>query len=204
LNTKFKIENQMPQLRIYPNEQFKEIEVPPTLKLRYAISNKGRLVSFSDEITNGRLLKGSITDGYAIFRYKIRQEDKLYNRYFFFYKLVAQYFIPKQSEEQTYVLHLDYVRNNDDINNLRWATRAEMLAHHKKSPHVIQSQKNVVAHNLKADGQKLTSTKVILIKKLLARPERNTRLKMIAKQFGVSEMQIRRIASGENWGHIKI
>ncbi|MFT7352689.1 MAG: hypothetical protein ACI9XR_002476 [Flavobacterium sp.] len=29
-------------------------------------------------------------------------------------------------------------------------------------------------------------------------------MKMIAKQFGVSEMQIARIRSGENWGHITI
>jgi len=47
-------------------------------------------------------------------------------------------------------------------------------------------------------------TKVMLIKKILAKPDRKTRLKMIAKQFGVSEMQISRIKSGENWGHIKI
>jgi hypothetical protein len=194
----------MPQIRFYPNEQFKEIEIDPKLKLRYAISNKGRLVSFTDEITNGRLLKGSLTDGYVLLRYKTNIEGELKNKQVFFYKLVAQHFIPKQSEEQTYVLHLDYIRNNDDVSNLRWATRTEMLAHHKKSPHVIQSQKNVVAHNLMADGRKLTSTKVMLIKKILARPEQTTRLKMIAKQFGVSEMQIRRIASGENWGHIKI
>ena len=194
----------MPQIRFYPNEQFKEIEVDPKLQLRYAISNKGRFVSFSDEIINGRLLKGSQSDGYIVFRYKINVDGKTKNKELFLYKLVAQYFIPKQSEEQTYVLHLDYVRNNDDVNNLRWATRTEMLAHHRKSPHVIQSQKNVVEHNKKADGRKLTSTKVILIKKLLAKPQQTTRLKMIAKQFGVSEMQIRRIASGENWGHIKI
>jgi uncharacterized protein YjcR len=45
---------------------------------------------------------------------------------------------------------------------------------------------------------------VIHIKKLLAKPNRTTRLKMIAKQFGVSEMQISRIKSGENWSHIKV
>ena len=28
--------------------------------------------------------------------------------------------------------------------------------------------------------------------------------KMIAKQFGVSEMQIRRIKSGENWSQVKV
>ena len=101
-------------------------------------------------------------------------------------------------------MHLDYNRSNDDVNNLRWATKAEMMAHSRKSPRVIQAKKNLIEHNLKADGRKLTTTKVMLIKKILARPEQKTRLKMIAKQFGVSEMQIRRIASGENWGHVKV
>lgn len=194
----------MPQIRIYPNEQFKEIEVDFAMQLRYAISNRGRLVSFADEIENGRLLKGSLSDGYPTFRFKVKKEGKVVNKYLFLYKLVAQYFIPKQSEDQTYVLHLDYVRNNDDVSNLRWATKAEMMEHTRKSPHVIQAKKNLIEHNIKADGRKLTTTKVMLIKKILARPEQKTRLKMIAKQFGVSEMQIRRIASGENWGHVKI
>jgi hypothetical protein len=194
----------MPQIRIYPNEQFKEIELDYSLKLRYAISNKGRLISFSENIEDCRLLKGSLSDGYPIFSFRIKSDGKVTSKCLFLYKLVAKYFIPKQSEEQTYVLHLDYSRNNDNVNNLRWATRAEMLEHRNKNPNVIQAQKNLTEHNLKADGRKLTTTKVMLIKTILARPEQKTRLKMIAKQFGVSEMQIRRIASGENWGHVKI
>jgi hypothetical protein len=47
-------------------------------------------------------------------------------------------------------------------------------------------------------------TKVMRIKKMLQNPNRKTRIKMIAKQFGVSEMQIFRIKSGENWGHIVV
>lgn len=194
----------MPQIRIYPNEQFKEIEVDYSLKLRYAISNKGRLISFLNDINDCRLLKGSLNDGYRIFSFKIKREGKAISKYFFIYKLVAEYFIPKQSEEQTYVLHLDYSRDNDDVNNLRWATRAEMLEHWHKSPNVLQARKNLIEHNLKADGRKLTTTKVMLIKTILSRPNQKTRLKMIAKQFGVSEMQIRRIISGENWAHVKI
>jgi DNA-binding Xre family transcriptional regulator len=42
------------------------------------------------------------------------------------------------------------------------------------------------------------------LKKLISDPNRKTRLKMLAKQFGISEMQVSRIKSGENWGHIKI
>ena len=100
--------------------------------------------------------------------------------------------------------HLDYVRNNDVVKNLKWATREEMIAHSNKSPHVLAALNNLIEHNKKADGAKLTSTSVIRIKKMLQNPNRKTRIKMIAKQFGVSEMQIFRIKSGENWGHIKI
>ena len=42
------------------------------------------------------------------------------------------------------------------------------------------------------------------IKKMLANPNRKTRLRLIAKQFGISEMQLYRIKSGENWGHVEI
>ena len=117
---------------------------------------------------------------------------------------LLKFFVPKTSEDQTYVLHLDRVRDNDDYRNLKWATRAEMIEHSKASPFVKQAKLNLIEHNLKADGRKLTVTKVMLIKKMLARPDQKTRMKMIAKQFGVSEMQISRIKSGENWSQVKI
>jgi len=41
-------------------------------------------------------------------------------------------------------------------------------------------------------------------KRKLLDPKRKTRMKIMAKQFGVSEMQLYRIKSGENWGHITI
>jgi hypothetical protein len=199
---------ELPQLktvRIYPNEAFKEIYIDDKLQRRYAVSNKGRLVSFLDDIESGRLLKGALTDKYRMFRYKLYMEGgKIRNKHLFISKLVAEYFIPKTSEEQVYVLHLDRKRDNDDFRNLRWATKEEMIEHSRKSPFVKQAKLNLIAHNLNSNGRKLTVTKVMLIKKLLAKPEQTTRLKMIAKQFGVSEMQIRRIKSGENWSQVKI
>lgn len=194
----------MIKLRFYPQEKFKEIEIEDPLKFRYAISNRGRLISFTNDMNFGRLLKGSKIDGYKLFKYKILRDNKLYNKHLYFYRLVAEYFLEKTSEDQIYVLHLDRIRDNDDVKNLRYATREEMMEHSKNSPFVIQAKKNLLEHNIKSDGRKLTVTKVMLIKKILAKPNQSTRLKMIAKQFGVSEMQIRRIKSGENWGHIKI
>lgn len=192
-------------IQLYPNEQFKEMEIEGTFRRRYAISTAGRLLSFVDEFQDGRLLNGSYADGYKVLRYKINRPDgTLYNKHVFFYKLVANAFIIRPSEQHLHIAHLDYIRDNDNINNLRWMTREEHLEHYRKSPNVIRAKKNLIEHNIKADGRKLTSTKVMLIKKLLNNPNRSTRIKMIAKQFGVSEMQIQRIRTGENWGHIKV
>ena len=192
-------------IRYYPNEIFKEIEIKEKLKFNYAISNRGRLVSFTDDIRKGNELKGGLVDGYRIFRYKYRDEEGiLRNKHFFFYKLIAEYFISKTEEDQNRVIHLDYVRNNDAIANLRWLNYADMLIHINKSPKLIENRKKLIEFNLQADGLKLTVTKVMRLKKMLKRPERKTRNKLIAKQFNISETQLKRIEKGENWGHIKV
>jgi len=195
-------------LRFYPSEVFKEIEVEKGLQLRYAISNYGRLVSFTDKIDEGRFVKGCKQDGYRIWNYRVRDENnKIRYKHKFFYRLVAEYFIPKTSDEQIYVLHLNRNRANDQVGNLQWATKAEMLEHSKKSPFVIAARKKQLAYlreKRKQQGNKLTSTQVMLLKKILLNPNRKTRFKMIARQFGVTEMQLYRIKTGENWGHIKV
>jgi hypothetical protein len=189
-------------------EVFKEIFLEDKLQLRYAISNYGRLVSFTEKIEDGRFVKGGMQCGYRIWRYKTRDSNnKVRHKHCFFYKLVAQYFIPKTSDDQAYVLHLNYNIRDDHVKNLQWATRPEMLAHGKKSPFVIEARKKQLAE-LRAkrqhQGNKLTSTQVMLLKKRLLDPNRKTRLKILAKQFGVTTMTLQRIKTGENWGHIKI
>ena len=196
------------RLQFYPSEIFKEIFLEDKLQLRYAISNFGRFVSFSDKIELGRIVKGSKQDGYRIWRYEVLDEhNKRRYKHRFFYKLVAEYFLPKNSEEEIYVLHLNYNRSNDFVENLKWATYSEMLSHGKKSPFVIASRKRQYAENKakrQHKGNKLTSTQVMLLKKILLDPARKTRMKILARQFGVSEMTLYRIKSGKNWGHIKI
>lgn len=191
-------------IRFYANEVFREIQTDVPLKYRYAVSNQGRLISFSEEFKDGNLLKGSISDGYKTFRYRKRVDGKPITKTLFIYKLVAEFFIPKDSEDQQHVIHLDYVRDNDTTKNLKWATYEQALLHRSKSPHVINSKKKLIEHNIKADGRKLTSTNVIHLKKLLNNPNNKTRIKMLAKQFGISEMQVNRIKRGENWSHIKV
>lgn len=191
-------------IRFYASEKWKEFKVHRSLKLRYAISNYGRLLSFTNKFEDGKLLKGGTIEGYKTFPYKIRTKDKVKGKTLFIHKLVAEHFLTRKSDDHIFVLHLDRYRSNNSTGNLKWATKEEKLKHYKTSPFVIAARKKLIQHNIQRDGHKLTSTKVMLLKKKIFDPKRKTRMKIIAKQFGISEMQLYRIKSGENWGHIKI
>ncbi len=192
-------------IRLYPHEEFREVEIDYPTRNRYAVSNKGRLVYFQDTIENGTLMVGGNSSGYKTLRYNIKNsKGKKVSKTLFVFRLVAELFIPKRSEEDLYVIHLDYSRDNDDVRNLRWATLKERYEHRDKNPKVIASPAKVRQTKLTSDGAKLTLTKVIHLKKILKDPNRKTRAKILAKQFGISEMQVSRIKRGENWGHVVV
>jgi hypothetical protein len=196
--------------RLLPDEEFKEIEFNQPTKKHYCVSNRGRLASYTESIEDGQIINGTTSDGYRVLKRirsveeRAQSKSKSKTESFFVYKLVAKYFLPKTSEDQIYVLHLDYVRDNDNVKNLRWATYEEKMEHYKKSPHVIKGRTKTIESKIKSDGPKLTATKVMLIKKMLKDPKGKTRGKMIAKQFGISQTHLKRIERGENWGHIKV
>jgi hypothetical protein len=48
----------------------------------------------------------------------------------------------------------------------------------------------------------LTEAQVLRIKKKLVNGK--STLKVIADQFGITDMQVHRIKTGENWGHVKV
>ncbi|WP_339887689.1 NUMOD4 domain-containing protein [uncultured Flavobacterium sp.] len=186
------------------SEEWKEFEIAGQRETRYAVSNYGGFRSFTDTIENGRDLKGSITEGFQFLRYKRLENNVMNYHHYAIHKVIAELFIPKTSEEQTHVLHLNYNKLDNHLNNLKWATYDEMIAHGKKSPAVIEAKKKFREFNIKRDGAKLTSTEVIRLKRRILDPNRKTRLRLIAKEFGISEMQLHRIKTGENWGHIKV
>jgi hypothetical protein len=62
---------------------------------------------------------------------------------------------------------------------------------------------NVLIRQNPEEGPKLNATKVRQIKRSLNSKKQPT-LKALAKQFKVSDMQIHRIKTGENWSHVKI
>jgi hypothetical protein len=183
-------------------EQWKEFVPEFVMVRRYKISNLGRIKSFNQNLEDERLLKGTKCDGYPYLVLNGKKENKPVKKSISIHLLIGLLFIPKETEEKKHVLHLDYSRINNVITNLQWATYDEMIAHGKKSPHVIEAKKKLIAFNKNNDGRKLTVNTVRRLKKKLLDPNRKTRYKILAKQFGVSEMQLHRIKTGENWGHI--
>lgn len=191
-------------LVLYPSEEFVEIEIEDKLQKKYAISNYGRLVSFDENLmSDGNEIKGSTVNGFRLFRYKIKIDDKIKNKHKFIYKLVAEHFLPKPSELQTNLIHLDYNLSNDHYSNLKWVTKEESKQFQDKNPKVIQARRDL-GERMKVREGKLTATQVMRLKKILLDPNRKTRIRILAKQFGVSEMQLYRIKSGENWSRIEI
>lgn len=126
--------------------------------------------------------------------------------HFLIHRMVAKYFVEKSHPDETIVGHLDFNKLNNKASNLKWMTLEENISHQAHSPNVI-AEKKWRKYNLKPNykprdkGHKLTSTQVIHIKQLI---KKKKPVKQIAKQFKISEMQVWRIKSGENWSHITI
>ena len=178
---------------------FEGIENPP----HYEVSNYGRLRSFQSVPvapagsvagnTAGKPIKGSVIQGYRSLN--IRSGGKTFNRYV--HKLVAEQFAKRDQTDQTFVIHLDHDKQNNYYLNLRWVTKDEMIEHNRNNPSLKNRQLPRQTRNYK-----LTESKVKIIKKLLLNDK--NRLKMIAKQFGITHTQLNRIRSGENWKHVTI
>lgn len=176
-------------------EEWKEIKFDDKIskKMKFKISNYGRILKCIDgkEI----LKKQTFINGYETISLKQEVNRKATSRYV--HKLVAEHFLEKESEEHKFVIHLDYDKTNNVLENLKWATKREKELHQFNNP----KWEEVVKKRSRNIG-KLSEGKVKIIKRQLK--NNRTRISMIAKRFGVSDMQIHRIKSGENWSHIKI
>jgi len=116
------------------------------------------------------------------------------------HRLVADYFLPLPTSEQTIVAHLDHDKLNNRVSNLKWMTREENYQHQKSSPHVINDkQQRQQRQQSNPNRAKLTVTRVMLLKKLL---NEGKPIKQLVKFFKVTDTQIIRIKRGENWANI--
>lgn len=166
------------------------------LRKKYALSSHGRIASFIEDVnTDGKILTGSLTTGYRTLNLH-RPGD---NGTLYIHREIARLFLPKPSSKAKYVLHNNHNKLDNSIKNLRWATLEEMVEHQQKSPAKIAYKK---IQATRSTGLKLNISQVRSIKKMLDDTRRKITIKKLAEKFGVSEMTMYRIKSGENWARV--
>jgi hypothetical protein len=166
------------------------------LRNRYAVSNLGRIASYKKNVLeDGKLLSGSLTTGYRTLNlHRPNNKGTLY-----IHREMAKLFLKRSSPAHKYVIHRNHNKLDNTINNLKWATLEQMIEHQQDSPAKI-AYKEKQAN--KTEGLKLTATQVKKIKKVLNDKKRNITIRKLAENYGVSEMTMYRIKSGENWARI--
>lgn len=181
-----------------PGETWKQIQFSGYKQLRkkYAVSNQGRTASYTEDIIkDGKLLNGSVTSGYRTLNLHVDGS----NGTIYLHREIARLFCQKKSSRYKFVIHLNHNKADNHSKNLRWATKDEVSSHQQGSPLKI-AYKEKQAN--RTQGLKLNAKQVKSIKVLLSNPKRKLTYKQLAEKYGVSEMTLYRIRSGENWSHI--
>ena len=187
----------MKPIKFIEGEKWKAITFHKGKDSTYAISTHGRLIRCKKKIAEGTLVKGSTQEGYPIWKYSWFKKGVRLNSARLFHQLVAAAFLPKQKAKQISIIHLNFKKTDNRVANLKWATQEEVTEHNKNNPAVKKAIRDRI-HNV--NNHKLTEKQVVIIKTLL---KKNKTLKEIALRYKVSDMQIHRIKTGENWTHIK-
>lgn len=178
-------------IRNFWNEKWKSIVFDDGIaeNEKFKISTYGRVLNCKNKTEFE--VKKSFINGYQNLPLKQKRNGKSTSRYV--HKLVAEHFL--EQNDGIYVIHLNYDKTDNRVENLKWANKREKEVHQFSNPEYRSKPR-------KRTYSKLTETRVKLIKRKINDPKRRTRLKMIAKQFGISEMQLYRIKSGENWSSV--
>ncbi len=166
--------------------------------IRYAVSNQGRF-GVMDEKGHVEVRTFKPQEGGYRYNFKIDGQSKA----LFVYKEVAKAFLKKPSPKHSLVIRKDHNYLNDKLSNLKWATPAEHKHHVTFSPRSIEARtKKAITKSYTAKVFNEKSIKEV--KKLIWDPKRKLTFKQIAEKFGVSEMQIYRIKTGELWYNVRV
>jgi hypothetical protein len=167
-----------------PDEKWAELGFADKL---YELSNYGRLKSFAYK-KNGVILKNRFTDKYLTVDLRTFGKTKNY----YIHKLVAEYFVPNDDHNKTKVVHLDNDPVNNSYGNLKWVDEKEAFLHTEK----FNKNMKKVFRGKKPFLRKVSQADVNKMRKMI---EKGITQRAIAKEFGLSEMQITRIKRNENW-----
>lgn len=165
----------------------------------YAVSNQGRFGVMFGKKGNVAVRQLQAQPSGHRYNYKVKGKSVA----LFVHKEVAKAFVRQASPRHNMVIRLDHDYLNDSADNLRWVTAEQHKQHVTFSPNSVKARQTkgiVISPTAKVFDEK----KVRLVKEMIWDPKRKLTYKQIAKKFGVSEMQIYRIKSGELWYHVKV
>src|SRR5688500_13798116 len=121
-------------VKFLAGERWKELALKKGVTTkRYAISNRGRIVSFKTKIEEGYILRPRLTQGYP--SVTIGREANRQNYYL--HRLVAEYFSKKPSAKHSFVIHIAHKKENNKAENLKWVKHEDQIAHALKDPNVL-------------------------------------------------------------------
>jgi len=103
----------------------------------YEVSNWGRVRNKS-----GKIIKGSFIYGYPSLSARGHFKDNVKIATQYVHRIVTDHFLPPPNEGQRFVIHLDYDKTNNYVENLKWATKDEMINHRNESPERLKNGRN--------------------------------------------------------------
>jgi hypothetical protein len=178
------------KIKFLKNERTAILPIKKTpLGFRYAVTTHGRVISFLADPKVGRILRPANLSNYPGVTIYTNGTSRSRN----VHRLVAEMFIKPPSKRHKFVIHLNFKKDDNHYKNLKWETLEGKFIHIKKDPNYVTGR---------GGNAKLTEAKVKEIKLLLQKGKLT--LKQIGKRYHISDMQIHRIKTGENWSKIKI
>ncbi len=184
----------------FSNEVWKSVQFEGLKKgEQYEVSNYGRIRHFKKDQKIWKVHPTAKSNGYEYFTWFKSEKGWKHKISKPIHRLVAESFCARQSDNQKFVIHIDYNKGNNFFKNLKWVTQEEVSKHTQGSP---LTKLAIERNRGNATNAKLTEADVIRLKKKLKRGK--NKLYKLAREFGITHTQLNRIRSGENWGHVKV
>lgn len=162
-----------------------------TKEQKFEISNLGRVRRTHKRTGEWQYIAGSNCKGYRIFSFRAEERGKQITKSL--HRLVAETFLNRETPKYKHVIHVDFVKNNNTTDNLKWATKDQLEAHQKTNP----NYKRGLVYN-----SKLSVDQVKEIKRALL--DDNIVYARLARKYGITQTQLNRIRRGENWKNVTI
>jgi hypothetical protein len=153
----------------------------------YKVSTHGRVMNYED----GKIKIQYLSDkGYP----RVRLYDKGKNKDPYVHRLVAVAFI-KNPLGKPQINHMDGVKTNNRVENLRWCTNRENFEHAIENGLFRDDVSGEDHHRTKLTNKQALEIRNAIINTAFKR-------KMLAKKYGVSESVIKDIRYGRSFRHL--